>query len=305
MARWQDRIFDLEGWLARHFPPLGRLIDVDGQIVHAHCAGPETRLPIVLLHGASGNMLDWQTSILPELARRHQVIALDRPGFGYSSPPRGLDTSLAGQVETLRGCLHRLGHRRYVLIGHSYSGPLVMRWALDHPDEVAGLSSISGATNDWGGDLGLGYRLKGAPIAGRIIARIARLIASPAYLRGAMAEVFAPQEVPETYADTAGIEFVLRPLTFRLNAAMMRDLGAQVARQAGRYGEIACPIAIIHGTADTIVPMDVHAKVLSAMTSDSELTLLDGVGHMPHHHRAGAEVIAALDRLAGRAQGLR
>ncbi len=303
---WRDRIFNLDAWLAAHFPPSGELVSVDGQTVHTIKAGPkgdaDGTLPIVLLHGASGNALDWQISILPLLARKNVVIALDRPGFGYSSPPPRLDTSLAGQVRILRSALHQLGHRRCILVGHSYSGPLIMRWALDFPDEVAGLVPISGATNDWGGGLGPGYHIKGAPIVGHAIAVLARLLASPSYLRNALAEIFAPQTAPPDYLSTAGVEFVLRTHTFRLNAAMMRDLGAQVTAQEADYPRITCPLTAIHGTADTIVPIDVHAETLARTLPQAEILRLDGVGHMPHHV-ATQTVVDAIERLVDRIKG--
>lgn len=300
---WRDRIFNLEGWLDAHLPPAGDLVSIGDQTVHAISASPAggsvNDVPIVLLHGASGNALDWEISILPRLAERHRVIALDRPGFGHSSPPPGADPSLSGQVRILRACLHHLGHKRYVLVGHSYSGALIMRWALDHPDEVAGLVPISGAMCDWGGDLGPGYHLKSAPVIGHAISGLARVLATPSYLRNALAEVFSPQAAPSDYLAKAGVQFVLRGATFRLNAAMMRDLGAQVASQETHYGTIGCPTSIIHGIADTIVPIDVHADVLGAMLPQADLVRLDGVGHMPHH-AAPARVTAAIEDLARR-----
>lgn len=303
----RDRIFNLEGWLAEHFPPAGSLVPVNGGAVHALSAGPEdptpvhNQPPIVLLHGASGNALDWQISILPQLAQRHRVIALDRPGFGHSSPPKGFDTSLAGQVRLLRAALHHLGHQRYVLVGHSYSGPLIMRWALDYPDDVAGLVPISGATNDWGGGLGPGYHIKAAPLVGHAIAGLARVLASRTYLQRALVEIFAPHPPPADYLARAGVEFVLRTDTFRLNAAMMRDLGRQVAAQAPDYRQITCPLATIHGTADTIVPIVVHAEVLARTLPQAEIVRLDGIGHMPHH-TASKIVTDAITDLVARIQ---
>ncbi|MEO1490593.1 MAG: alpha/beta hydrolase [Pseudomonadota bacterium] len=300
---WRDRIFNLDAWLEANFPPAGDLISVDDQTIHAIAAGPEGEtecgVPLILLHGASGNALDWQVSVLPELARRYRVVALDRPGFGHSSPPPRDDTSLAGQVRILRAALHKMGHRRYILVGHSYSGALILRWALDFPEEVAGLVPISGATCDWGGGLGPGNHLKGAPVIGRAIAALARVLATRSYLKGALAEIFAPQPVPPEYLATAGVEFVLRPGTFSLNAAMMRDLGGLVTAQTPDYSRIMCPVTAIHGTADIIVPIDLHADVLARTLPDAHIVSLDGIGHMPHHVASG-DVIAAIDALTDR-----
>ena len=67
--------------------------------------------------------------------------------------------------------------------------------------------------------------------------------------------------------------------------------------QHPRYDTIACPVEIVHGDADTIVPATIHAIPLSDILPRARLTLLPGVGHMPHH-AAPDDVIAAIDRLA-------
>ena len=70
-----------------------------------------------------------------------------------------------------------------------------------------------------------------------------------------------------------------------------------------RYDSIELPVEIIHGTADSIVPIDVHSDVLVDQLADARLTRLPGIGHMPHHVAQDA-VVAVLDRLTRRA-GLR
>jgi pimeloyl-ACP methyl ester carboxylesterase len=70
---------------------------------------------------------------------------------------------------------------------------------------------------------------------------------------------------------------------------------------AQTYAQLSLPVEILHGTADTIVPADVHAIPLSTRLPDAVLTLLPGIGHMPHHADPAA-VVAAIDRAAVRAR---
>ena len=63
------------------------------------------------------------------------------------------------------------------------------------------------------------------------------------------------------------------------------------------------PVEIVHGDADTIVPLNVHSIKLPDQIDGANLTVREGVGHMPQHSHA-ADVIAAIDRVASRA-GLR
>ncbi|MEM6660887.1 MAG: alpha/beta hydrolase [Pseudomonadota bacterium] len=261
-------------------------------------AGSQGATPIVLLHGASGNIRDWSLSILPDLAARHHVIALDRPGFGHSKSPRINALSLAHQVKALRAALHRMGHHRYILVGHSYGGSLAMRWALDHPDEVTGLALLSAPVKDWGGGgIGLHYQIGGRPVIGPALAWMAPILAGPRWVEAAIKEVFHPDAVPPSYPTEGGVELALRPHTFRINAVMMLRLYRDILDQCDRYGEINCPIEVVHGDADTIVPASIHAIPLADKIGHANLTILPGIGHMPHH-AAPKEVAALIDRLA-------
>jgi len=282
---------------ARH-PPAGRMIGG----VHAVEAGRPGGPPVVLLHGASGNVLDWTSSILPRAGRRVHVVALDRPGFGHSRPVPGA-WRLDRQAAVLRRALHNMGHRRYLLIGHSYGAALALAWTLAHPAEVAGVLSLAGATMDWGGGgIGAHYHLGGRAVIGDVLARAVPVLAGPRTVEAAARAVFVPNPMPPDYVAAGGVMLALRPRTFRENATMMLRFYPQVRDQVPRYGEIACPVEIVHGAADEIVPPAIHGPPLAeALTGTAaRLTLLPGIGHMPHH-AAPAAVLDAIDRLAARA----
>ena len=76
-----------------------------------------------------------------------------------------------------------------------------------------------------------------------------------------------------------------------------------VTRMAEEYPKLDLPVEIVHGTADTTVPADIHAIPLSKLLPDARLTLLPDVAHMPQHTPPDA-VIDAIHRAANRA-GLR
>ncbi len=278
-------------------PPVGRILRIGGRALHLTEDGPRDGPAVVLLHGASGNLLDWRLSLLPALDPGLRVVAVDRPGFGHSDRPPGRGWRLRAQGEAIRAGLAALGIRRYLLVGHSWAGALALDWALRHPGEVAGAVVLSGATMDWGGALGLQYRLLAAPGIGPAAAALAPRIVGRARLEAALAEIFAPQPVPEGYAEAAGVGLALRPRTFRFNARALVDLHGQVVANAPRYREIACPVAVVHGAADRVVPAEIHARPLARALPGAALDLLDGVGHMPHHAAPG-RVAAAVSRLA-------
>ncbi|MFV0475675.1 MAG: alpha/beta fold hydrolase, partial [Pikeienuella sp.] len=254
----------------------------------------------VLIHGASGTLRDWTFSLTERLGDRFRVIAIDRPGHGYSGRLARDGADPEAQARLFAAAAAALGAGRVLIAGHSWGGALAVAWALNRPDQVAGAAIIAGATQPWGGDGGLLYRLGAGPLSPAVGA-LARLYAGDGGAEGLIAGIFAPDPVPPGYADHIGVELALRPDTFRWNAEDIDRLNGHLARISPRYGELSTPMEIIHGDADEIVGLDIHSIPLSRTARNARLTVLKGVGHMPHHARED-EVIAALDRLAAAAQ---
>src|SRR5687768_7438671 len=127
----------------RDHPPRGRFLEVDGVRLHylERGAGP----PVVLLHGNVVTAEDYLWSgVLDRVAERHRVVAIDRPGFGYSDRPKGRLWTPAEQAGLLRRAFTRLGLDRPVVVGHSWGTLVALALALDHPEVVRGLVLLSG-----------------------------------------------------------------------------------------------------------------------------------------------------------------
>ena len=75
-----------------------------------------------------------QADVLDLLAKRHRVIAFDRPGFGYSDRPHGSAWSARAQADLLRDALVVLGINRPVVLGHSWGAAVALALALNHPE---------------------------------------------------------------------------------------------------------------------------------------------------------------------------
>jgi pimeloyl-ACP methyl ester carboxylesterase len=84
--------------------------------------------------------------LIPLLARRFTVVALDLPGFGQSSIHASERYGLDEQVQRLRSFLQKLGINQSYLVGSSMGGNLALWYALEHPTEVLGLAVIAPAT---------------------------------------------------------------------------------------------------------------------------------------------------------------
>jgi pimeloyl-ACP methyl ester carboxylesterase len=282
-------------------PPSGRLIQVNGQQVHVHVegSGPD----IVLIHGAGGNLRDYTFDLMGRLSGSFRVTAFDRPGLGHSAALPGGAASPAEQAALLDAAAAQLGIGRAVVVGHSYGAAVAMAWALDRPQRVAAVVSMAGVVQPWEGDVDAWYRVAGSRLGGALVVPVASALVSERQARRILEGIFAPNPVPQGYFDHIGMGFSTRPETIRENARQVRTLKPHVAAMAPRYAGLTLPIEIIHGSADETVGLDIHSRPLAAQVPGARLTVLDGVGHMPHHARP-EEAAAAIRRAAARA-GLR
>ncbi len=88
--------------------------------------------PLVLLHGWAMHSEMWGP-LLPRLARRFRVHAVDLPGHGHSVPPPAF--TLDGVVAALAAAFAAGAHPLTVL-GWSLGGLVAMRWARCEPARV-------------------------------------------------------------------------------------------------------------------------------------------------------------------------
>ena len=285
-------------------PSEGQFIALADGRIHAvvRGSGPD----LVLIHGANGNARDFTLDLVGRMAQDFRVIALDRPGFGYSDPFGGPEDPRE-QARILRAAATELGVRKPIVLGHSYGGAVALAWALegttDAGTDVGALVLLAPASHPWPGDLGLWYRLTETGFGQNVLLPMIARLAPRAAMERAVAGVFAPNAVPKGYLDHLGPDLTLNADQLRLNARQINSLIDYVTAMAPLYPALTLPIEVLHGTADKTVGLSIHSERLAAEVPSARLTRLDGVGHMPHHARPIA-VSDAILRAATRA-GLR
>ncbi len=296
------------------YPPVGQFVTVSGGQVHYVQEGQGPH--VVLLHGAGGNLRDFTLDLMGRLTDSYTVTAFDRPGLGYTDEVPGLDTGPlategSGPIEQatmLREASEKLGISNPIVVGHSFGGIVAYGWAVagldvDSPANASAIVSLAGVTMPWPGDLGAYYTINGSAFGGLVAVPLISAIATDGQIEASIEGTFAPQPAPEGYAEHIGARLSLRPENFRANVRQVNTLRPKVVAMSERYPELTLPIEIVHGTADTTVPIHVHAEEVIKVAPTARLDRRDGIGHMPHH--AEPEVtVAAIDRAARRA-GLR
>lgn len=83
--------------------------------------------PLVLLHGVGSRWQVWEP-VLPRLATRHDVIAVDLPGFGASAPD-GTVPSIPGLTARVEELFGELGLERPHVAGNSMGGAIALELA--------------------------------------------------------------------------------------------------------------------------------------------------------------------------------
>lgn len=273
------------------FPPSGRFVTVNGRRLHYEIAGKGPDL--VLIHGASGSLRDLTFSLRDRLTDRYRVIAVDRPGLGYSDPLE--DASLLAQARHIKAGLAQLGVTEPVVLGQSYGGAVALAWALDGGPRA--LVLVSAPSMPWPGKLDPWYRLTDTWPGKHLAIPLVAAFLPDSYVRSITATVFGPDPVPEGYEEHLGAALTLRRRTLLANTIQINALRAELVTMEPRYPTLTLPVELIHGTADTIVPLDIHSGPLSHLLPNASITMIPGAGHMPHHSHASV-VIAAIDRAA-------
>lgn len=294
----------------QEFPPEGQFVTVNGQQVHAvvRGAGPD----VILLHGAGGSTREWTFQFMDRLTDRYRVTAFDRPGLGYTDRAsdqfdRAFTTQAESPIEQarmLRAAADQLGIGDAIIVGHSFGGSVALAWALTYPETTAGVVNLAGPSHPWPGDLGTYYTINGSALGGAVVPPVIAAFASEDRIEAAVSGIFAPQPVPDGYVEHIGAPLTIRPDSLRANTRQVNTLRPHIVEMSARYStELSMPLEIIHGDQDTTVPLDIHSIPLSQAVPHARLTVLDGVGHMPHHV-APDTVEEAIDRVAQQA-GLR
>ncbi len=278
------------------FPPEGDIIQIDGQDMHVFVTGSGPDL--VLIHGASGNIRDFTFSMVDQLAADFRVIVIDRPGLGYSAPMD--QPTLKRQAEILQKTAAHVGASKPIVLGQSYGGSVALAWAAYDPNSLSALVPVATPSLPWTSPLSTFYKITSHPVLGPLVIPLLTAWVPSSKVTSEVESVFAPQSAPTGYADHFGPGLTLRRSSLRANALQRAGLLDEIIALQPHLNAISVPIELVHGDADTTVGLEIHSRPLSKQLDQSNLTVLNGIGHMPHHS-AERDVIAAIHRAAQRA----
>jgi pimeloyl-ACP methyl ester carboxylesterase len=259
-------------------PPRGQFMEIDGQRIHYidRGSGPA----IVMIHGLGGNLNHFTYALVERLAGDFRVIAVDRPGSGYSTRPKDASAALGAQAATLAGLIRRLQLQKPLLVGHSLGGALALTIAVHHPDCAGALALIAPLTHarDEPPEV-----FRGLAIRSKLVRTLLGwTLATPLSILNrdkALAMVFGPDAVPADFATKGGALLGLRPKSFYATSSDLVAVNDDLPATMQRYGSLAIPIGILFGKGDRLLDYREQGEAMQQKCPTLDLTLIDG-GHM-------------------------
>ncbi len=254
---------------------------------------------VVLVHG-NGDEADTWRHVLPALAAKYRVIALDLPGFGRSAPEE--NGSLMGLAASVRGLIEALGLERVALVGSSLGASVSSAVAVSMPGRVSSLTIIGGPMP--------GLREAQPEVSPGIRAMLEPGVGEAYYtgLREAGQDA-AYASLEPYYGDLSALSATDRSfLRERVWARVWSDTQRTAFFAALRSmfdpvgdGFLAglkdVPMQLIWGERDAIVPIAAAHGILAAF-AQSRLEVIAGSGHLPQQERPEA-VLEALKGFLG------
>lgn len=126
--------------------PPGRLVDLGGYKLHLHCTGSGDPT-VVLVAGAGDFSFDWSL-VQVSASHKTRVCSYDRAGLAWSDVGP-LPRTMRQDAYELHRLLELAGVKApYVLVGHSAGGLLVRVYAMEYPEDVAGLVLVDPTHED-------------------------------------------------------------------------------------------------------------------------------------------------------------
>jgi pimeloyl-ACP methyl ester carboxylesterase len=263
-------------------PPQGRFVDVPGARLHVREFGASDHgaPAILLVHGLAGQLDHYTFGVTERLPGRYRVVAVDRPGSGFSTRGPGTAADLKTQAAILAALIETLELERPLVVGHSLGGALALALALDHPRHVGALALIAPLTHM---QEQVPPVFEGLTILSPLWRNlVAWTLATPVSIKNGQAmldQVFGPEPAPHDFATRGGGLLSLRPSAFLSASDDLRALPDCLPAQQTRYGELAMPVTILYGKDDRILDPQAHGQALADKVRGARLELIEG-GHM-------------------------
>ncbi len=227
--------------------------------------------PLLLIMGFAMPGAAW-LPMLPFLAG-FRCIYFDNRGVGQSDKPTGAYT-VPEMADDASGLLKALGINRAKVFGVSMGGMIAQELALRHPEQVERL--VLGCTMAGGATA----KPTAPDVVERLMTGNALMASDPDRALDLILPILMPTEFIAAHPE-------LKPMLTAAMAMEPRTPPAAIASQAAgimqfnaydRLPQIKCPVLIVHGDSDVLVPSE-NAAIIKSRLPQAEVIMIPGAGH--------------------------
>lgn len=113
--------------------------------IHYIQTGSKALPTLFFVHGSPGSWDAYKDYLKDSLLlKKYRMIAIDRPGFGYSDFRKS--KNLFEQVAVIEQFIDKINNKKPMyLVGHSYGGPIVVKMAVNRPSAYKELIILAGS----------------------------------------------------------------------------------------------------------------------------------------------------------------
>ena len=218
-------------------------------------------IPALLIHGHPLDHSIW-TPVIPLLAHEFDLILPDLRGFGESETVSG-SYLLDNMAADLLALLDHLKVSQVLIAGHSMGGYVALAIARVQPGRIRGLGLVASQVF--------------ADPPERKVARYETAAGIEKDGVGGMANTF-PAKLSADLALLPALGAIIRRQSPHGVAESLRAI-AERPDSSDLLKQLTCPVALIHGKADQLIPVE-RARQAHELAPRSSLVEIEGAGHM-------------------------
>jgi pimeloyl-ACP methyl ester carboxylesterase len=260
----------------------------DGRRIGYVDFGSPDQLPVLWCHGGPGSRFEPQATAKAAADAGFRLVGIDRPGYGTSTLQAG--RTIAGWVGDALAVADQLGIERFLAVGVSTGGAYALALAAQAPDRVRGVVACCAlADMRWSEGKAMMNAAGTAALWGAPDRETASAIAAD--LLGADGRKMFTTGLTSEALPPADLAYLANPGSL---VGLQASFGAMFANGVQAYvddrladgpgwngfevSRIRCPVTVLHGARDTIVPV-AHAHHSAATVPGAKLRVFETLGH--------------------------
>ena len=214
---------------------------------------------LVFIHGSGSDHSAWSHQY-GRLYKKYNIIAINLPGHGHSGG--GGEADVGDYCLWVKKLLAILNLKRAVLVGHSLGAAITLRFALNYPQEIAGIVLVGGGMKMPVNPFFLEFLKTNPPV---VPAEVIDLICKYSLAKENRLKFSAPLQKS---LSQSSVEVLYGDLSACNSLDLTRELG-----------KIKVPALVICGAEDKMTPLD-FSRQLATGISGATLEIIEGAGHM-------------------------